>query len=242
MSLSESSRITRSMRRAITEDSTGASGRQQDHLLSEMQRNEIITLLEDLLQAIKESISSLLKEEKMLNYLDSLKSTLLQKLQDQQLTINSLKEKNQRLESRVAILEHAIQAHERRRSDDEGETEEDLASKLEKDFKDLGLTLLETRLKEDNRIGPVITDVDNFGEETTRQQVIVKFKSWGDRTKVYRARKKSESYGYRVDLTRRRLNLLRKAREMAKGITAIEFTGFQIFDSEIEVANIIANL
>ena len=113
MSLSESSRITRSMSRAITEDLTGATGRQQDHLPSEMQRNEIITLSEDLLQPIKESISSLLTEGKMLNYLDSLKSILLQKLQDQQLTVNSLKEKNQCLESRVAIFEHTIQAHER---------------------------------------------------------------------------------------------------------------------------------
>ena len=69
-----------------------------------------------------------------------------------------------------------------------------------------------------------ITDVDDFGEETTRQQVIVKFKSWGDRTKVHRARKKSKSYRYGVDLNRRRLNLLHKAREMAEGITAIEFT------------------
>ena len=90
----------------------------------------------------------MLTEEKMLNYLDSLKSTLLQKLRDQQLTVNKLKEKSQRLESRVAILEHAIQVHERRNDDNkqcsrrvclrvermplEGkETEEDLASKLE---------------------------------------------------------------------------------------------------------------
>ena len=69
--------------------------------------------------------------------------------------------------------------------------------------------------------------------------------------------KKSKSYRYRVDLTRRRLNLLHKAREMAKGITAVEFTfsdvncrlafrlntgDFKFFNSEIEVANIIANL
>ena len=64
MSLSESGRITRSMRRVVTEDSTGATGRQQDHLPSEMQRNEIITLLEVSLLPIKESISSLLTEEK----------------------------------------------------------------------------------------------------------------------------------------------------------------------------------
>ena len=65
MNPSESSRITRSMSRAITEDSTGATGRQHDHLPSEMQRNEIITLLEDLLQPIKEYISSLLTEERI---------------------------------------------------------------------------------------------------------------------------------------------------------------------------------
>ena len=104
------------------------------------------------------------------------------------------------------------------------ETEEDLASKLVKDFKDIGLDITGDAIERTHRIGPVITDVDDFSEETTRQQVIVKFKSWGYRTKVYRARKKSKSYRYRVDLTRRRLNLLRKAREMAKGITAIEFT------------------
>ena len=118
VSLSESSRFTRSMSRAITEDSTGVDARQQDHLPSEMQQNEVIMLLEDLLQPIKESICSLLTEEKMLNYLDSLKFTLLQILHDQQLTVNSLKEKNQCSESRVTILEHAIQAHERQRSDD----------------------------------------------------------------------------------------------------------------------------
>ena len=69
--------------------------------------------------------------------------------------------------------------------------------------------------------------------------------------------RKSKSYRYRVDLTRRRLNLLQRAREMAKGIAAVEFTfsdvnrrlafrlnagNFKFFNSEIEVANIIANL
>ena len=45
------------------------------------------------------------------------------------------------------------------------------------------------RIERTHRIGPVIIDVDDLGEETTRQKVIVKFKSWGDCTKVYRARK-----------------------------------------------------
>ena len=99
---------------------------------------------------------------------------------------------------------------------EERETEEDLASKLENDLKDIGLDITRDVIKITHQIGPVITDVDDFGEQTTRQQVIVKFKSWGDRTKVYRARKKSKSYRYMVDITRRHLNLLHKAREMAK--------------------------
>ena len=134
---------------------------------------------------------------------------------------------------------------------------EKLRSKLEKDFKDIGLDITRDAIERTHRIGPVITDVDDFGEETIRQQVIVKFKSWDDRTKVYRARKKSRIYRYRVDLTRRHLNRQHKARETAKGITAVECTfsdvncrlafrlntgNFKFFNSETEVANIIANL
>ena len=64
------------------------------------------------------------------------------------------------------------------------ETEEDLASKLEKDFKNIGFDITRDAIKRTHRIGPVITDVDDFGEETTKQQVVVKFKSWDDRIKV----------------------------------------------------------
>ena len=82
-----------------------------------------------------------------------------------------------------------------------------LPAKLEKDFNNIGLDITRDAIERTHRIGPVIIDVDDFDEETTRQQVIVKFKSWSDHTKVYRARKKSKSYRYRVDLTRRRLKI-----------------------------------
>ena len=93
---------------------------------------------------------------------------------------------------------------------------EKLRSKLEKDFKDSGLDITREAIERTHGIGPVITDVDDFGEETIRQQVIVKFKSCDNRIKVYRARKKSKIYRYKVDLNRRHLNLKNKAREMAK--------------------------
>ena len=78
----------------------------------------------------------------MLDHLDSLKSTLLQKSQDRQLSVNSLKEKNQRLESGGA------------RNWGGGE---DLASKLEKDFKDIGLDITRDAITRTHRIGPVVT-------------------------------------------------------------------------------------
>ena len=73
-------------------------------------------------------------------------------------------------------MEHAIQAHKRRSDDNEQysrlvclhvermhlegrETEEDLASKLEKDFKDIGLDITRDAIERTYRIGPVITDV-----------------------------------------------------------------------------------
>ena len=92
---------------------------------------------------------------------------------------------------------------------------------------------------------------------TDQQQVIVKFKSWSSRTQVYLARKRSKNLKYRVDLTERRLSLLAKDREMTKAIPEADFgfsdvncrlavrltsSEFKVFNSETEIANVIANL
>ena len=92
---------------------------------------------------------------------------------------------------------------------------------------------------------------------TDQQQVIVKFKSWSSRTQVYRARKRSKNLKYRVDLTKRRLSLLAKAREMTKAIPEVDFAfsdlscrlafrltsgEFKFSNSETENADVIANL
>ena len=87
--------------------------------------------------------------------------------------------------------------------------------------------------------------------------MIVKFKSWSSRTEVYHARKKSKNLKYRVDLTKRCLSLLVMVREMAKGIPEIDLAfsdvncrlafrltsgEFKFFNSQTEIANVIANL
>ena len=68
--------------------------------------------------------------------------------------------------------------------------------------------------------------------------------------------KKSNKFKFRVDLTKRRLLLLKKARDMTKNMPNVDFTfsdvncrlalrltngGFKFFNSETELASIIAN-
>ena len=90
-----------------------------------------------------------------------------------------------------------------------------------------------------------------------RQQVIVRFKLWKSRTEVYRNRKKSKSLRHNVDLTKRRVNLLAKARQSTKHMDGIDYVfadincrlnvkfndgKFKVFNSETELANIISSL
>ena len=56
-------------------------------------------------------------EEVMLMHLEGFKSTFVQQLEEQKTVINSLKEGNRRLESRVAILENSLKIVERKSDD-----------------------------------------------------------------------------------------------------------------------------
>ena len=64
-----------------------------------------------------------------------------------------------------------------------------------------------------HRIGPVRMGDDG---SAPRQQVIAKFKSFADRTKVYRNRKKLSTVRIKLDLTKNRLVTLGKANTFAK--------------------------
>ena len=69
-----------------------------------------------------------------------------------------------------------------------GGAEEDLASKLEKDFKDIGLDITRDEIERTHRIGRVMTDVDEACEETSR--LLSSSKAGVIAPKIYRARKK----------------------------------------------------
>ena len=74
---------------------------------------------------------------------------------------------------------------------------------------------------------------------------------------MYRNRKKSKSLRYKVDLTKRRINRLAKARQSTKHMDGIDYVfadincrlnvkfndgKFRVFNSETELANIISSL
>ena len=184
---------------------------------------------------------------------------------------------NQLLTGRVAILENTITIQERKIDDIEqygqrvclrgedmplkqDETEQKLIDQLENEFSDMGLDVTVSSIERIHRIGPIYFEEDEEGKQHERQQVVVKFKNWRSRTKVYKNRKKMNKLEFRVDLTKRRLLLLKKARDMTKNMPNVDFTfsdvncrlalrltngDFKFFNSETELASItgiIANL
>ena len=69
-------------------------------------------------------------------------------------------------------------------------------------------------------IGPKKTDAD----ATVKQQIIVKFKSFRQRSLFYRNRVKvKDNIKVRLDLTKRRLSILNEAKEFAKSVPSIDF-------------------
>ena len=70
-----------------------------------------------------------------------------------------------------------------------------------------------------HRIGQVTTDQNG----TQQQQVIVRFNSFSQRTKVYRKRKTVKDVKIRLDLTRTRLGILKDADDMTKSRDDITF-------------------
>ena len=71
-----------------------------------------------------------------------------------------------------------------------------------------------------HRIGPKKTGADG----TVNQQIIVKFKSFRQRSLFYRNRAKAkDNIKVRLDLTKRRLSILNEAKEFAKSVSSIDF-------------------
>ena len=73
-----------------------------------------------------------------------------------------------------------------------------------------------------------IEDVGDDGIVTgvsVLKHVIVHFRSWSNKTLIYNSRKKSNLI-FKGDLTKRRNDLLKKARDLTENIAAIQYVFF----------------
>ena len=106
-----------------------------------------------------------------------------------------------------------------------------------------------------------IEDVDededgNVMGVSVQQQVIMRFTNWRDRTQAYRERKRSKSFKFKVNLTKRRVNLFDKVRRETQHVDGIKsvfadincllnvrFTADSVkaFNSETELSSIMAS-
>ena len=177
-----------------------------------------------MLAPIKSRFEEIVTEESIVTHLKDLETTRLGKIVEQKREIDALKVENQLLTGRVAILENTMTIQERKIDDIEqygrrvcllvenmpfkqAETERKLMDQPENEFSNMGLDVTASSIERVHRIGPIYSEEDEEGKQYERQQVIVKFKNWGSRTKVHNNRKKSNKFKFRVDLTKRRLLL-----------------------------------
>ena len=235
-------------------------------------------ILEEVLQPIKDSLKKLITHENLANLLNGLEEKLLKKMEGQAEELKDLKRKTDHLEGRVAILENLVQTLERKTDDveqygrrlclridnipiSEGENPKVIEQELQKEFVNMGVELPEDAIDRAHRIGKKydveVEEVDGTTTEVTKQQVIVRFSIWKYRTLMYRNRNKRKKVRIKIDLTKRRLELLSYARDITKGVEGIEYVfcdvscrlnvklsngRFRAFNSITELASIIANL
>ena len=181
-------------------------------------------------------------------------------------TIKKQNDKIDELESRIVIMKRHIallqnnvddtEQYNRRLclringippvADGERETAEMCLEKVQNAFKELEVEVPDTIIDRAHRIGkPRIVK----GRKV--HQVIVRFTTWRHRTLVYRARKKCPNYKIKLDLTKRRIDIIQKATSLLEEkklgfafadincrLSAKIGDTFEHFNSEEELLNI----
>ena len=215
-------------------------------------------LLDEQLRLIKEAIKDLITNEAMAKHTDLLETKLVRKINEQAAEIDQLKTRHSHPEGRVAILENLVKWQEIKTDDVEQYGRE---NRLHQGFSNMGLNIPKEAIDRVHRIGKKfeIEDVNEDGHVTgvsVQQQVIMRFTNWRDNSHIYRERKRSKSLKFKADLTKRRVNLLDKARRETQHVEGIKFVFADIncrlnvrftddsvkaFNSETELASVIAS-
>ena len=208
----------------------------------------------------------------MAHMLSDLEEKLLGKIREEEEEIKNVKNRCSQLEGKAEILENLAKIQERKADDVEqygrrlclpvddtplrsSETPKDIEYKLHKEFEKMRLQLPEEAMDRAHSVGKrcEVKEEDEDGVVTgdTKQQVNVKFTSWTHRTLVYKNRKKSNNFRFKIDLTKRRLGLPSHARWLIKDYHGTDYAithincrldlkihdgGFRAFNSETELA------
>ena len=198
--------------------------------LAELPRIDAINkLLEDAILKIEEKIEERIEQK----IEERIKEKIEEKIDEALAARDSeLAKRIEVLESNLVILEHL----EQRINDSEqygrrvclhfmnidlpenGE-KEDCVEKVGKIIEDLGCGVGANDIDCAHRIGRITTTA----EGKRRQQIIVKFRYFRERTLVYRNRKKLDTVKISIDLTAKNLNLFTHARDVAKVNPSVDF-------------------
>eukprot|EP00794_Sanderia_malayensis_P002001 gene2001-2276_t len=198
----------------------GPSSRNEEEFTS---RSAFENILDSKLESLKQDLAS--KEHV---------KELLGVIKDQQSKINIL-------ESRVVLLEKYVSHLEKTMDDQEqyqcrlclrvnnveiklGETETagDCLEKVKEMFNELSVKIPDSAIDRAHRIGKV---KEKDGKRY--RQVIIQFTTWRHRTMVYKARKNSDKYRIRLDLTKKRIKVIEKTNDMLR---SRKLTGFTFAD------------
>ena len=159
---------------------------------------------------------------------DKLESAIVSKIDELR---KPLEDQIEKLENKIALYESHMENLEIKIDDQEQysrrsclrilgiplptqghESVETCMEKVQKVFDEMKVQIPKEAIDRVHRIGRKGQDQNG----TLQQAMIVKFKSWNDRVSAYRARKKLKDKSIVVDLTRRRADLLKQAREIVK--------------------------
>ena len=208
-------------------------------------------------------------EEVLDRKLDSLKEDLAKKddIKDLKAVIEDQKAKIDVLESKIVLMERYVSQLQRASDDQEqyqrrlclrlngvevkkgdGESGEECLKVVKDIFNELDVDVPDSVIDRAHRIGNVI---EKDGKRT--RQIIVRFTTWRHRTAVYKARKKSQNYKFRLDLTRKRIKIIGRTNDILrankiKGYTFADVNcrlclklddGFHYFEDDEEFMDLI---
>ena len=184
-----------------------------------------------------DSLKSFIEEQSaLIKNLTEKISTLDEKLYPSEASIEKLNDKISNLEGKLAYFESQDELKSRKIDDleqygrreslrfsgfevKENESKEECEHVVKSHIKNsLNVDIEESELNRIHRIGPKIKKNGKIF-----QDIIVKFKSFNPRTKVYRARKHKADIVIHLDLTERRYLLLKNAYGKAKDCANIDF-------------------